>query len=223
MNANLLYVVGAYFNPRRAPHRITLTRQWVHDTLDSGANVTLVEHAFGERPFQFSKDDPLFAHVNLVQIRGAQQYEIWIKEPLWNHGESRLPEAAKYVNFQDTDVKHLRADFAAETVHMLQHHAVGQTWTHSVDLDDRGNVLRNEWGNDADRSFSAAFVAGDIRDTSGAYMPPRALLKDDPWDARAHAGYSLAMRRSVLRGGLGHRQASAASPTGTSSARPTTT
>ena len=203
MRANLLYVVGAYFNPRRPPQRAQLARRWVKENLDCGVNITLVEHVFGERPYEFSNDEPDFKHVHLVQVRGPQQYELWLKEPLWNLGMSRLPEEAKYINCQDTDVRHVDANYGAETVHMLQHYAVGQTWTHSIDLDERGNVMRNEWGNDADRSFSAAFVAGDIKDTSGAYVPPRAFLKDAKWDARAHAGYSLALRRSVLTGGLG--------------------
>ena len=98
-------------------------------------------------------------------------------------------------------MSHVRGDWAAETVQMLQHYAVGQTWTHSVDLDARGNVMRNEWGNDADRSFSAALVAGEVTDDSGAYLPPRALLDPaKPRDFRSHSGYSWAIRRSALTG-----------------------
>ena len=202
MKASLLHVVGAYFNHWRAPHRSQLARKWVKDALDSGANVTFVEHALGERPYEFSAEDPDFKHVNLVQIRGDERYEVGLlKEGLLNYGFSRLPEDARYVCWQDMDVAHVRPDWAAETVHMLQHYFVGQTWTHSVDLDEAGNVMRNEWGNDADRSFSAAFAAGDVTHDSGAYLPPRALIDAarKP-DARSHSGYSWAIRRSALTG-----------------------
>lgn len=202
MKASLLHVVGAYFNHWRAPHRSQLARKWVKDALDSGANVTFVEHALGERPYEFSAEDPDFKHVNLVQIRGDERYEVGLlKEGLLNYGFSRLPEDARYVCWQDMDVAHVRPDWAAETVHMLQHYFVGQTWTHSVDLDEAGNVMRNEWGNDADRSFSAAFAAGDVTHDSGAYLPPRALIDAarKP-DARSHSGYSWATRRSALTG-----------------------
>lgn len=202
MRASLLHVVGAYFNHWRSPARAALARQWASDALDLGAEVTFVEHALGDGPYEFSPDEPAFKHVRLAQLRGDERYEVGLlKEALLNYGFSRLPETAKYVCWQDMDVRHVRADWAAETVEMLQHYFVGQTWTHSVDLDERGNVLRNEWGNDADRSFSAALAAGEVSDDSGSYLPPRALLdpKRKP-DARSHSGYSWAIRRSALTG-----------------------
>jgi hypothetical protein len=181
--------------------RAKLTRQWVADTLDSGANVTLVEHAFGERPYEFSKDEPGFANVNLLQVRGGPEHELWLQHALYNYGFARLPETASYLSWCDTDIKHVRSDWAIETVHMLQHNRVGQTWTHSVDMDAAGNVMTNEWGNPVDRSFSAAFVDGEIADASGAYVPPRALLPPDKdRDYRSHSGYSWGIQRTALKG-----------------------
>jgi hypothetical protein len=202
--ANKLYVVGAYYNHRRSAHRPGLVRKWAKDNLDSGASVMLVQHAFGERPYEFSTDDPDFRHVTLVNIRGGAAYELWIKEALLNYGFSRLPEEAQYINWQDTDVSHVRHDWADETVHMLQHNIVGQTWTHSVDLDADANIMTDEWGVDVNRSFAKAFIDGDVGPTTGSYASPKALIPPDKKaDLRSHTGWSWAIRRGGLFGGIG--------------------
>lgn len=201
MHASLLDVVGAYSNPRRYAVRGRLLRQWISDTLDSGARVTVVEHAFGDRPYELAAED--HPHVRLVQVRGGPEHEVWLQHALYNRGAASLPDDARYVCWQDCDVRHMRADWACETVHMLQHCRVGQTWTHAVDLDPHGNVARNEWGNDVDRSFCAAWLAGDVKIAPGCYAPrqSRALLDhDEPKDWRSHSGYSWAIRRDALRG-----------------------
>lgn len=205
MQNNLLHVIGVYSNPRRYKARSRLLREWISNSLDSGVHLTVVEHAFGERPYEIGKDE--FKHLNLLQIRGGPEHELWLKEGLINYGIAHLPENAKYVCWEDTDIAHERGDWASETVHMLQHYRVGQTWTHSYDKGPNGNVVRNEWGNDVDRSFSAAWLAGDIKDDPGEYQganvpkQSRALLENKgEIDYRQHYGFSWAMRRKCFTG-----------------------
>jgi len=202
MRSDLLHLVGVYSNPRRYKSRLALTRQWLSDAKDSGAMVMLVAHAFGERPHDFDDSDPALKHVHLVRLRGGPEQEVWLKEALVNAGIARLPEEARYICWEDTDIRHVRADWAAETVQMLQHYRVGQTWSHSIDLGPNGETVRNEWGNDADRSFSAAWTDGDIDVPNGDYGPSflRLTQREHRQDARRHYGYSWAIRRDVLKG-----------------------
>ena len=202
MRSDLLHVIGVYSNPRRYQARTRLLREWIARTLDAHVELTLVEHAFGERPYELSKSDLGMEHVNLVQVRGGPAHELWLKEGLINLGIARLPEDARYVCWEDTDVTHVQHDWAAETVHMLQHHRVGQTWSHSLDLAPNGESVPLHCNRDVDRSFCAAWLAGDIDQINGAYatqLQARSLLpKGSKKDPRRHPGYSWAIRREVL-------------------------
>ena len=204
MRADLLHVVGVYSNPRRFASRLRLAREWIEHMHESGVRLILVQHAFGERPYDFDADDPLLRGVNLVSLRGGPEHELWLKEGLVNAGFARVPEEAKYLCWEDADVRHVRSDWAAETVHMLQHYRVGQTWAQTIDLGPQGEVMTNEWGHDVDRSFCAAWLAGDIDEPTDGYGQPqsRALFarRTGEKDWRQHYGYSWAIRRDALKG-----------------------
>jgi len=204
MKRSDLHVCAAYYNHGRYSRPLQHLRDWLPRTLDAGATVHICEHTIGERPFELSKDDPNFQHVNLVQLRGGPQHEgIWLQYPLYNVLLGRIPGDAKYACWQDPDIDHQRPDWVDETLHMLQSHRVGQTWTHAIDLDPKGNVAVNDWGNEVDRSFSAAWLAGEASViTEGPYAPPvaRALLPaKDERDWRAHTGFSWAARTQTIR------------------------
>lgn len=201
MRADLLHVVAVYSNPRRYHSRERLARSFIAHMLASGVRLTFVEHAFGERPFVFDRH-PAW---NLVQVRGGANQELWIKEALQKVGVRALPADWKYLALIDADLTFARPDWAAETVHMLQHYRLGQNWSHSVDLGPNGEVLTNEWGNDADRSFAAAWQAGDVEVSGSDYapsrQPSRALLANTgKKDWRQHYGYSWAFRRATWDG-----------------------
>ena len=64
--------------------------------------------------------------------------------------------------------------------------------------------MTNEWGNDADRSFSAAWLAGDVSVPVAAYAgaaarpTSRALLNNSARkDYRQHYGFAWAFRRET--------------------------
>lgn len=204
-----LHVIAVYNNPRRWQSRLRLLREFIPHMLDSGTRLTLVQHAFGERPFEIEADDPLLRHVNHVQVRGGADQEIWIKEALQKLGVRSLPEEANYLALVDADINFQRADWAAETVHMLQHHRVGQPWSHAIDLAPDRTPLPNEWGNIIDRSFAAAWIAGDVDVPVDGYgpsrQPSRALLVNAKRkDFRQHYGFAWAIRKETYSaiGGL---------------------
>jgi hypothetical protein len=204
MDSKSLNVVAAYSNHRRYNVRLKLFKEWLEHTLDSGVTVTVAQHTLGEREHEITESSvPNIKHINLVNLRGGPEYEIWLQHALYNVAISRLNEDSKYVCWQDTDIKHLNKNWAMDTLHMLQTHRVGQTWTHSIDLGPEGNIVSNDWGNDVDRSFCAAYKNGDIDPGNGPYAPKmsKALLpKKDKMDYRSHTGYSWAARLETIRG-----------------------
>lgn len=198
IKASDLHVVGVYSNPNRYKVRPALLRAWLPKVRESGASVTVVEYAFGDRTYEFTQAE--MPDVNLIQIRGGQ--EIWLQYALYNYGIAHLPDSARYICVQDTDVEHVRKDWALETIHMLQHYKVGQTWGSSVDINPSFDAHPNEWNNWTDRSFCAAWLVGDIDLGIGPYIPDfsRAMLQPKDKDWRSHTGYSWAFRREVLTG-----------------------
>ena len=196
-----LHVVGVYSNPRRWASRERLFLEWMQRTMETpGVHLTVVEHAFGERPFLISDAVHDF---DLVQFRGGPEHELWLKEGLVNAGFAsilrRHPDA-KYLCWEDADVTHVHPSWADETVHMLQHHRVGQTWTHAVDLDPGYSCATNEHGKDVDRSFCAAWLAGDIQLPKDQAQSRALLTHSKITDWRQHYGYSWAIRADALKG-----------------------
>jgi hypothetical protein len=198
IQASDLHVIGVYSNPNRYKVRPRLLREWLPKVQASGASLTLVEYAFGDRTYEFTQAE--MPDVNLLQVRGSQ--EIWLQYALYNFGIAHLPNHARYICVQDTDVEHVREDWALEAVHMLQHHKVGQTWGTSVDLNPSHDAEPNEHKNWVDRSFCAAWLVGDVDLGKGPYIPrySRAMLPNKDKDWRSHTGYSWAFRREVLTG-----------------------
>lgn len=123
-----LDVVAIISNPRRFESRYHLHRRFADYIKASGARLTVVELAYGERPFEVT--EPLCER----HIRVRNAHELWHKENLINIGISRLPEDWKYVAWVDADVAFARPDWAQETIHKLQHHKVVQMFSHAHDL-----------------------------------------------------------------------------------------
>ncbi len=208
ISASDLHVVAVINNPRRWKSRIRLLREFIPHMLDGGVSLTLVDHAFGERDHAFAKGDPFLDHVNHVQVRGGADQELWIKEALQKAGIRTFPENWKYLALIDADIAFQRSDWAMETLHMLQHHQVGQPWSHAIDLGPDRTPLMNEWGNVIDRSFSAAYAAGEAHVPDEGYgygqARSRALLAAAPAakspSKGQHYGFAWAFRREAWDG-----------------------
>ncbi len=123
-----LHVVTAVANPIRWKSRINLFRAFAQHMLDSGASLTVVECAYGERPFELAG----IPHVLHVPVRAKSL--VWNKENLLNIGFSRLPADWKYVAWIDADVTFRKNGWAGETVQALQQYDLVQPWSDCYDL-----------------------------------------------------------------------------------------
>ena len=113
MRADLLHVVTCIANPLRWKSRIACYHDFARHMAESGVHLTVVECAYGERPFELAADG-----VNHVAVRAKTL--VWNKENLLNIGISRLPGDWRYVAWIDADIRFRKSGWAAETVHALQ-------------------------------------------------------------------------------------------------------
>jgi hypothetical protein len=199
MKSSDLHVVGVFSNLRNWRTRVRLLRRWVSHMRDCGVSLTLVEHAVGERDFVFSHDSDEMKDVNYYQITGDARHENWLKEGLVKYGVSRLPAGAKYLAVIDSDVFFQRADWAVATIDLLQIHRVVQPWSYCLDLGPDQNPIPDESGQLLNRSFCAAWVAGDVKVTANDYgvgRPTGSWMRNQEAgkDTRQHYGYAWAFR-----------------------------
>lgn len=124
-----LDVVTVVSNPARYTSRYKLYKQFEKHVLDSGARLTTVEAAFGDRAFEITEKD------NLRHVQLRTSHEIWHKENMINLGIERLPDDWEYVAWIDADIMFARPDWVQETLHQLQHYAVVQMFAVALDLD----------------------------------------------------------------------------------------
>lgn len=185
MRADLLHVVTVISNPVRWQSRMCLYREFEAHMLDSGVRLTAVEVSFGERPCELTSP-----HVNHVKIRADGHAIGWHKESALNIGISRLPQDAKYIATLDADIVFRRKDWAAETVHALQHYHVVQPWSDCYDLGPNGEHL------DHHKSFCGLYHRREP-----IMQGPNA--SDSPYRF-GHPGYAWAYTRQALEwvGGL---------------------
>lgn len=114
-----LYVVTAVFNPQRFQSRQRLYHAFEKHAEDAGAIPYTVELALRDRHFEVTDSE----NPQHIQVRGES--ELWYKENLFNIAVRHLPKDWEYVAMVDADFHFTRADWAEETLHMLQHyHAV---------------------------------------------------------------------------------------------------
>jgi hypothetical protein len=179
MQASLLHVVTARFNPLRYSVPEKHYRDWVGHMLASGVHLTVVEVQTGDR--DFTADLPGVNHIGL-RARGIS----FFKESPINIGLSRLPVGWKYAAWVDSDIFFRRPDWAAETVQRLQLHAVIQPWSDCYDLGPNDEHMETY------RSF------GRIWHERGPIMQgPNA---GDSVYRFAHPGYAWAATRAALEG-----------------------
>jgi hypothetical protein len=178
MSPDLLHVVTALANPIRWRSRARLFRDFARHMRDSGVTLTVVECAYGDRPFEMA-DEPGIVHVP-VRARTLS----WVKENLLNIGIGRLPQDWKYVAWIDADISFRRPDWASETVHALQQYDFVQPWSDCYDLGPCDEHLLTH------RSFCRRWI-------------DREPLGAGPY-AFAHPGYAWAATRAALEqvGGL---------------------
>ncbi len=124
----VLDVVAVVSNPVRYLARYAHYRNFAKHMADSGVRLTTVELAQGRRAFEVTDSD----NPRHIQLRTYD--ELWHKENMINVGISRLPSDWKYVAWIDADLTFNRPDWAAETIHQLQHFDIVQPFSHSINM-----------------------------------------------------------------------------------------
>lgn len=137
MKAELLHVVTAISNPVRWESRLRLYKQFEEHMLDSGVKLTVVECAYGDRPFECDSNP----HVNHIGVRAKTL--VWNKECLLNIGFTRQPEDCKYLAWIDADIEFRRKTWASDTVHALQQYDVIQPWSDCYELGPQGQHVEH--------------------------------------------------------------------------------
>lgn len=193
-----LHVVVPIVNTCRYSSRYHLFEKFEKMVLDAGAQLWVVEAAFGHRPHVVThKDNPKH-----IQLRTWS--EIWHKENLINVGFSRLPSDWEYVAWIDPDVDFARPDWVNETLNQLQHYDIVQMFSQTHDLGPDFTVIKNHTG------FMFRYRNGGmpILDTHQlqltTYTEGTRKLGTKPMPYYAHPGYAWAARRSAINhlGGL---------------------
>ena len=191
MSDRRLHVFTARFNPLgwRVPHRHYL--DWARHMHGLGADVTVIECAYGETPFECELPG-LVTHIGLRADSWA-----WTKECLLNIGIQRRPEA-RYVCWSDSDVFPRRRNWAEETVGALQHYRIVQPWSDCYDLgpDDQH---QDHW-----RSFCRQYVHGHPIVVGEGQDFHKFWVGGGGRHDYPHPGYIWAIRRDTLNliGGL---------------------
>lgn len=188
MRADLLDVIGVYYNPVRWESRLRLHLDWERHMLDSGVRLTTVECQTGERPFELP-DDP---RINRVRVRTKTM--LWNKERLINIGVSRLPDDWKYLCWCDADIEFRKSGWAAEAVQALQHYDIIQPWSDAYDLGPKDEHIQ------AHKSFCRMFWEGQPVVAQG----PNWWKFDGGKYDYCHPGFSWAITRIAFEwlGGL---------------------
>jgi hypothetical protein len=201
-----LYVITSVFNPLRYQSRPKLFQGFEKHCEDSGAIPYTVELALRDRHHEVTS----YTNPRHIQLRGRS--ELWYKENLHNVALRFIPADAEYIAFVDADFVFTRADWATETIHMLQHHPAVQMFsvlsyeTHDHRVHNRldGFAYRHVNGINGGRPGSYlhqgavggawAFRRSALEklgtSISGAPFLDRCILGSGDW----HMAYGLAMR-----------------------------
>jgi hypothetical protein len=170
-----LWVIAVVSNPERYKSRYELFHRFKKSVEVAGANLLIVELAFGDRPYELTEPN----NPHHVQLRTNSQ--IWHKENMINIGISRLPADWEYVAWIDADIEFVRHDWPDEIVHQLQHFDVIQCFQNAVDLGPEGETIKTVDG------FMFSWLTGKPAPYSkGKYGPI--------W----HPGYAWAATRKAI-------------------------
>ncbi len=188
-----LHVIAVVFNPLRFLSRYNLFREFEQHALATGANLWVVETAFGNRPFEVARDEP-------QHIRLRTEHELWHKERMINAAVTRLPLDWEYVAWVDADITFINPDWVHETIQQLQHYQVVQMFTHAMDIGPNMEPIASF------ESFGHSYLNGtrSFPKLNGT-APGRGPHSPDYYGGSYwHPGYGWAYRRSAwdTMGGL---------------------
>lgn len=190
------WVVTMCSNPGRYRSRYDAHRRFIKHMSDSGAQVVVVEVAYGKREFEVTEaGNPLH-----VQLRSEHE-EVWLKEPCWNIGLSRLSQIDPLwaeVIFCDNDITFMHPRWLNECVHQLQSHMIVQPFSKVIFMGPDNNPEVEADGTPKVKSgFAYMYHQNMFQSPKGSgYGGYYGAEKGGFW----HPGFCMAFRRECFEG-----------------------
>lgn len=136
MRSDILQMVTCHINPLGWSRRDELTRRFLEENAGrKDLEITLVEVALGNRPFQFSN----YPGVKHLGCRAGTL--AWAKESALNVGLRHLPDYAEKVCWPDADITWRDHNWVEKTLLALDIMPVVQPWSQALDLGPDGEVM----------------------------------------------------------------------------------
>jgi len=170
-----LWVITTFFNPVGYKTKRRNFETFMTGMREAGANVLVIELAFGDQPFELDLAD------NIVRLRGAGV--MWQRERLLNIAAAKLPDSCRKVAWIDADVLFETADWPRLTSEALNEHVVVQLFSHGIRL-NRDN--REDETTAPEESFASCFVRNPALSGSASFH------------THGHTGYAWAARRELF-------------------------
>jgi len=169
------WVITSYFNPARYKTKRLNFDAFMEGMNAVGANVLVVEMAFGDAPFELEPGE------RVLHFRGDSV--MWQKERLLNVAAARLPDSCRKVGWFDADLIFKEPDWLERTSEALDRHMVLQPFSHAVRL-NRDNC------DDGTGSLSESFASIFVRDPAPARV--------GNFHSHGHTGFAWAARREFF-------------------------
>jgi hypothetical protein len=169
------WVITSYFNPARYKTKRLNFDAFMAGMESVGANVLVVEMAFGDAPFELEPGE------RVLQFRGDSI--MWQKERLLNVAASHLPKSCTKVGWFDADLIFKETDWLERTSKALDEHVVVQPFSvavrmHRDNLDDGTGTMTE--------SFASVFARDPAPGRVGNFH------------AHGHTGFAWAARRELF-------------------------
>ena len=169
------WVITSYFNPARYKTKRQNFDRFMAGMRDVGANVLVVELAFGDGEFELDPGE------HVLQFRARDI--MWQKERLLNVAAAHLPPSCRKIGWFDADIIFIDPDWLERTCEALEHSVVVQPYSDAVRL-NRDN--RDNGSAPSGESFAARFVRNPQLAKLGNYLQ------------HGHTGYAWAARRELF-------------------------
>ena len=189
-----LWVITSYFNPARYTTKRRNFDAFMAGMKEVGANVLVIEMAFGETPFELEPSD------GVIQFRGSGV--MWQKERLLNVAAARLPPSCRKIAWVDADIIFEETDWIERTSEALESYAVVQPFSQALRL-NREN--RDDEGAGFYESFASVFV----RNPSMAKTSRHHGHTGFAWSARRELFERCGLYDACISGGGDHLMAHA--------------
>lgn len=181
INTSKFHVIAVHSNSAGFRARIGLMEKFKAHMKATGANLIVVETAFGDKPFEVTERDHRY------HLQNRSMHELWLKECMINRGIEYLTQIHpdwEYMAWIDGDITFTDPKWVRNTIIQLQRYQVVQLWENAIDLGPDGQTLATHY------SFMSQYVKGK------PYIYHKKYHYQEAW----HPGYAWAANRAFFGG-----------------------